>query len=404
MPKPRQNGIIRGFSADDRKFRSCNAGFFPSLDFEGIGRYEVNKRGGKEYYLVTTKKNVGGCDAGQASLKGPSSITVCQGLVKTAENIYLWCSMQHNHHHAERRSERLEVLPQSGPVAPWSLTTYIRGAQFHPWIPPAERLPLPANIAQVKHLTLPEAGPCKSAREHVKPSGKVQVDALNAGVGFRKAAAESRPVYTLPFGSTYRIFPSAIFEYFRVPCFDCFALICCYRRSTEYISFLCKWTCRVKALTAIQSRENSPPPNPASNASEDKALKRGTSIFTPYTYIFYLHHYTEALKYHGEPVTPQLEQWLAHYKTPRRAALYARLAARKHVVDNLVEPRETPPPSTSASSTRRARLYARVAVRKKRMDDLLELRARAVANSLRRPGIPPTCHPAVERERIAREK
>ncbi|KAJ7732707.1 hypothetical protein B0H16DRAFT_1468474 [Mycena metata] len=290
MPKPHQNGIIRGFSGDDRKFRCCNAGFFPSPGFGGIRRFEVNKRRGNEYYLVTTKKNAyvftdrDGCDAGQAPLKAPSSVTVCQGLVKTAENIYLWCSTEHNHRHAERRSERLEVLPQSGPIIPWSLTTYVRGAQFHPWIAPAERSPLPANIVQVKHLTLPEAGPRKSAREHVKSAGKVQ-----------------------------------------------------------------------------------------------------------------------ALKYHGEPVTPRLEQWLAHYKTPRRAALYARVAARERVVDNSVKPRKTLVPRTTTSSTRRAKLYARVAERKKRMDDLLELRARAIAKSLTCP-IPPPCHPAVERERIAREK
>ncbi|KAJ7733911.1 hypothetical protein B0H16DRAFT_1467797 [Mycena metata] len=111
----------------------------------------------------------------------------------------------------------------------------------------------------------------------------------------------------------------------------------------------------------------------------------------------------EALKYHGEPVTPRLGQWLAHYKTPRRAALYARVAARERVVENSVKPRETLAPGTTTSSTRRAKLYARVAARKKQMDDLTELRARAVAKSLTRP-IPPPCHPAIERERIARER
>ncbi|KAJ7772387.1 hypothetical protein B0H16DRAFT_1451464 [Mycena metata] len=287
MPLPTQNGIVRGFSADDRKFRCCNAGLFPSLGFGGIGRYEVNKRRGNQYYLVTTSKNAyvftdpDSCNAGQASLKSACDVTVCQGLVETAQEIYHWCSTQHNHGHAERRSVRLEVLPQSDTVSPWSLTTYVRGAQFHPWIPPKERSPLPKNIAQVKHLTLPEVGPRKSAREHVKSA--------------------------------------------------------------------------------------------------------------------------EALKYHGEPVTPRLEQWLAHYNTPRRAALYARVAARERVVDNSVKPRETLVPSTTTSATRCAKLYARVAARKKRMDDLLELRAGAIAKSLTRP-IPPPCHPAVERVRIAREK
>ncbi|KAJ7705761.1 hypothetical protein B0H16DRAFT_1482171 [Mycena metata] len=309
MPKPPQNGIIRGFSADDRNFRCCNAGLFPSLGFGGIGRYEVNKRRGNEYYLVTTKENayvftdLHGCDDAKASLKGPYNVTICQGLIDTAEKIYQWCSTQHNHGHAERRSARLAVV-QSDPVSPWSLTTYQRGPQFHPWIPPAKRLPLPANITQVKHLALPEAGPRKSAREHVKPSGK------------------------------------------------------------KYINFFVQLSECQNGARPIQSHE--------------------------------------ALKYHGEPVTPKLAQWLAHYKTPRRAALYARVAARKPV-DNLVTPRETPTPRPEPSSTRRARLYARVAERKKRMDEISELRARAIAKSLTRP-IPPPCHPAVERARIAREK
>ncbi|KAJ7019535.1 hypothetical protein C8F04DRAFT_1276135 [Mycena alexandri] len=126
------------------------------------------------------------------------------------------------------------------------------------------------------------------------------------------------------------------------------------------------------------------PENPALTASEDKALKR------------------EAIRKHGKPDTPRLEQWLAHYKTPRRAELYARVAARqkqRHGVD-LVS-RESLTPRPNQPSKRRAELYARVAARKKRIDDLLELRARAIANSLRRP-IPPPCHPAVERLRVAR--
>ncbi|KAJ7710149.1 hypothetical protein B0H16DRAFT_1738338 [Mycena metata] len=166
MSPPHQNGIVLGYSQDNPLFRACSAGLFPSRDFKGIGRYEIDKLRGRHYYLVTTTKKAyvftdkAACDDGKASLKEPHVI-VCHGLVDTAQEIYSWCFLQHNHGQAERRSSRLAVIPDSGPVSPWLLTTYKRGAQFHPWIPPIER-------TRAASAELPKPGPRKSAREHVK--------------------------------------------------------------------------------------------------------------------------------------------------------------------------------------------------------------------------------------------
>ncbi|KAJ7710150.1 hypothetical protein B0H16DRAFT_1738337 [Mycena metata] len=127
------------------------------------------------------------------------------------------------------------------------------------------------------------------------------------------------------------------------------------------------------------------PPNPALTSREDKALKR------------------EAIQKHGQADTPKLKQWLAHYQTPRRAALYARVAARAREQRVDPGPRKSPAPPKITSAERRAALYARVAARKQRIDELMECRRRAVANSLKRP-IPPPCHPAVERLRVAQSR
>ncbi|KAJ7774082.1 hypothetical protein B0H16DRAFT_1450885 [Mycena metata] len=345
MPKPSQNGIIKGFSVDDRKFRSCSAGLFPSPAFGGIGRWEVNKRRGNQYYLVTTK-----------------------------DKAYVFTDHRHNHGHPERRSKRLEVLPDSGPVAAQSLTTYIRGAQFHPWIPPAKRIPPPANIDHVNHLTLPKVGARKSAREHVKPSAVRKPKALSS--------------------SNKKIFVLARYLEDQISCSD-FALICCCTSILKsincYPNGTYTWDIKLTSserhffhsLKQLQHPLNllsymHPPPNPAQSTAEDKALKRDA----------------EAMKHHGVPVTPKLEQWLAHYKTPRRAALYARVAARKDRDVKSPDRRKSPNPPKIPSAQRRA-------ARKKRMDDFAEAHRCAIANSLKRP-IPPPCHPAVERLRVAR--
>ncbi|KAJ6517354.1 hypothetical protein C8R47DRAFT_1205578 [Mycena vitilis] len=86
----------------------------------------------------------------------------------------------------------------------------------------------------------------------------------------------------------------------------------------------------------------SPPPNPALTAAEDKAFKQ------------------EAIRNHGQPVTPALHSWLLHY-----------------------EAIPATDPSDDVHERKRAALKARVGARKARMDRLMTLRARAIKDTAR---------------------
>lgn len=109
---------------------------------------------------------------------------------------------------------------------------------------------------------------------------------------------------------------------------------------------------------------------PKWTSAQDVSLKRGAflclrKVNLRVTVI------TEALKYDGQPVNHQLRSWLNHYRTP--------------VVTPVVR-------GPDFHERKRAALVARVLARKKRVDALMELRMRALTNSTRR-WPRPRCHP-----------